>query len=330
MNVSSAFLKDVSSAIPISRIAFYAGLLFMIISICTVSVVLLPVLLKSISQKMEVHGHSFDYYGIFWGLSAILFLVFALILYRDATSITMVFTTDVYHKRYYKYFWPFAFAFLGVFCTPVAIYIGVKFVFTTPSVYLLPAKLLCCCSEKHARILVTSLTFWFNLAASVFLLGHGFVILFAFTMAPFVVAVNVMLLVLTFMCLTYIMALVFTVCASLGTRKCLRSNADCCATVRAAMLIPFLLAIMCFVLMAALSGQFVNNATQPNSFNSIIKSLFTPVFLAAASFGLRRLISVWLHWSPGNVDGGNAVYPVLGRMYNGYQAMDNVVIECDE
>ena len=95
-------------------------------------------------------------------------------------------------------------------------------------------------------------------------------------MAPFVVAVNVMLLVLTFMCLTYIMALVFTMCASLGTRKCLRSNADCCATVRAAVLIPFLLAIMCFVLMAAFSGQFVNNATQPNSFNSLIKSLFTP------------------------------------------------------
>ena len=96
------------------------------------------------------------------------------------------------------------------------------------------------------------------------------------------------------------------------------------------MLILFLLAIICFVLMAALSGQFVNNATQPNSFNSIIKSLFTPVFLAAMSFGLKRLISVWLHWSPGNVDGGNAVYPVLGRMYNGYQAVDNVVIECEE
>ena len=232
MNMSSSFLKDVSSAIPISRIVFYSGLLFMAISICTASAVLLPVLLKSISQKMEVDGHSFEYYGIFWGLSAILFLVFALILYGDATSITMVFTTDFYHKKYYKYFWPFAFAFLGVFCTSIAIYIGVKFTFTTPSVYLLPAKLLCCCSEKHAQILVISLTLWFNLAASVLLLGHGFVILFAFTMAPFAVAVNVMLLVLTFMCLTYIMALVFTMCASLGTRKCLRSNADCCATVR--------------------------------------------------------------------------------------------------
>ena len=216
MNMSSSYLKDVSSAIPISRIVFYSGLLFMAISICTASVVLLPVL-KSISQKMEVDGHSFEYYGIFWGLSAILFLVFALILYGDATSITMVFTTDFYHKKYYKYFWPFAFAFLGVFCTSIAIYIGVKFTFTTPSVYLLPAKLLCCCSEKHAQILVISLTLWFNLAASVFLLGHGFDILFAFTMAPFAVAVNVMLLVLTFMCLTYIMALVFTMCASLGT-----------------------------------------------------------------------------------------------------------------
>ena len=122
MNMSSSYLKDVSSAIPISRIVFYSGLLFMAISICTASVVLLPVL-KSISQKMEVDGHSFEYYGIFWGLSAILFLVFALILYGDATSITMVFTTDFYHKKNYKYFWPFAFAFLGVFCTPIAIYL---------------------------------------------------------------------------------------------------------------------------------------------------------------------------------------------------------------
>ena len=330
MNMSSSFLKDVSSAISISRIAFYAGLLFMTISICTVSVVLLPALLKLLLQKMEVNGHSFDYYGIFWGLSTILFLVFALLLYRDMTLLYMDFTTDFYHKKYYKYFFPFVFAFLGVFCTPVAIYIGVKFVFTTPSVYLLPAKLLCCCSEKHARILVTTLTLWFNLAASVFLLGHGLIILFSFTMEPFVVAVNAMLLVLAFMCLTYIMALVFTMCASHGTQKCLRSNADCCATVRAAMLIPFLLAIICFVLMAVLSGQFVNNATQPNSLYANIKSLFTPVFLAAASFGLRRLISVWLHWSPGNVDGGHAVNPVHGRMYNGYQAMDNVVIECEE
>ena len=92
MNMSSSYLKDVSSAIPISRIALYAGLLFMIISICTVSVVLLPVLLKSISQKMEVHGHSFDYYGIFWGLSAILFLVFALLLYRHSYLWTSLLT----------------------------------------------------------------------------------------------------------------------------------------------------------------------------------------------------------------------------------------------
>ena len=328
--MSSSFLKDISSAMIIYRIAFLAGLLFMAISLCAASVVLLPALLKLLSQKMEVNGHSFDYYGIFWGLSAILFLVFALLLYTDVTIVSMEFTTDFYHKKYYKYFFPFAFAFLCVFCTPVAIYFGVKFTFTTPSVYLLPAKLLCCCSDNCARIFVTSLTFWFNLAASVFLLGHGFVILFAFTMAPFAVAVNVMLLVLTFMCLTYIMALVFTVCASIGTRKCLRSNADCCATVRAALLIPFLLAIICFVLMGALSGQFVNNATQPNSLYAIIKSLFTPIFLAALSFGLKRLISVWLHWSPGNVDGGNTVNPVLGMMYHEYQAMNNVVIESEE
>ena len=203
---------------------------------------------------------------------------------------------------------PLVFAFPIVFCAPVAIYFGIKFKFTTPSVYLLPAKLLCCCNEKRARILATSLALWLDLVAAQHAIGFGLLVLYIFVIAPFVVAVNVMLLVLTFMCLTYIMALVFTMCASLGTRKCLRSNADCCATVRAAMLIPLLLAIICFGSTITLSGQFVNTATQQNSFSAIFKSLFTTVLLAAVTLSLKRFISVWLHWPSGDSEGGNAVY----------------------
>ena len=89
--------------------------------------------------------------------------------------------------------------------------------------------------------------------------------MYAFLVAPFAVTVNVLLLVLSTMCLTYIMALVFTICASVGSRRCLRSRADCASTACAAMLIPLLLAVICFSLFLAFCSKFVNTATQPSA-----------------------------------------------------------------
>ena len=250
-----------------------------------------------------------------------------MVLYIDTKDLLHFFRTDILQTKYYKYAWPVILLSPVVICTPTAIYFGIKFKFTTPSVYLLPAKLLCCCSEKRARILVVSLTLWFDIVAFYFLVSHGFYILYAFPVAPYVVAANAMLLALILTCLTYVMALVFTVCASAGTQKCLRSNADCCATVRAVMLIPLLLAIICFSFLLTLSNQFVNTATQQNSIYVLFKSLFAPVLLAVISMGLKRFISVWMHWSPDNVDGDNAVNPLHGRVYSRYQAIDSVVVE---
>ena len=230
-------------------------------------------------------------------------------------------TYVVWQSMYHHYMWPFILAFPMIFCAPVAIYFGVKFSLPTPSVYLLPAKLLCCCSVKRARALVLLLTFWFDLVAVNFLVGHGVFAVYAFLVAPFTVAVNVMLLVLTFMCLTYILALVFTICASVGSRRCLRSSADCASTVRAAMLIPLLLAVICFSLFLAFSSKFVNTATQQNSFPMLLKSLITPVLLVAVSLSLKRFIVVWVRGSLGDV---RDVNDPPGHGSNGYQVLDNV------
>ena len=99
----------------------------------------------------------------------------------------------------FRYMWSVVLALPMMVCAPVAIYFGVKFNLPTPSVYLLPAKLLCCCSEKRARALVLSLTFWFDLVAANFLVGHGVFVVYAFLVAPFAVTVNVLLLVLCLM-----------------------------------------------------------------------------------------------------------------------------------
>ena len=321
-------LQFKNSTINIYSIIFAIGFFFLGSFTVMASVVLLQVLLKTLSMKMEACNYSFDYYGTFWGTSAILFMLLMLFLYRAVAFLSHTnFNPDIEQARYTRYIWPFVFAFPIIFCAPVAIYFGVKFKLTTPSVYLLPAKLLCCCNEKRAQTLVVSLVLWFNMVTAQYIVGHCAFLLYAFTVAPFVVAVNVMLLVLTFLCLTYAMALVFTVCALVGTRRCLRSKADCFATVRAAMLIPLLLSIICFSFVAALSGQFVNTATQQNSFPMILKSVFAPVLLGVMSLSLKWFISAWLRLSPDGVEGDNVVTPLHGQRCNRYQAIDNVVVD---
>ena len=269
--------KFESSAHRIYYIITNVGYIFATIFISMVSVVLLQVTLKALSERMEVCNYSFDSYGMFWGTSTILYPVIIFLLYRDIAHLEQ-FTFNPYNQSRFKFLWPFVLALPIIFCAPVAIYFGVKFNLPTPSVFLLPAKLLCCCSEKRAEALILSLTLWFDLLAAYCIVGHGVFVLRAFPVAPFAVVVNVLLLVLTFMCLTYMMALVFTMCASVGTRKCLRSRADCVATIRAVMLIPLLLAVICLSFTFALNGQFVNTATQQSSSHMLLKSLFSLSF----------------------------------------------------
>ena len=321
-------LKEDRSAVRIYAIISVSSFIFIGVCGSMASFVLLRVLLKALSQKVEAINYSFEYYGMFWGMSAILCPVLILFLYRDISHISQVtFNPHNQQTKYVRYIWPFILAFPMIFCAPVAIYFGVKFNLPTPSLYLLPAKLLCCYSEKRAQVLVLSVALWFNMVNANFIVGHGVYVLRAFPVAPFAVAANAMLLVLIFMCLTYIMALVFTLCAFIGTRKCLRSSADCVATVRAAMLIPLLLAIMGFSFQDVLNSQFVNTATQQNSFHEFLKALFTPVLLGTVSVSLKRFISVWMHWSPGGEEGGNTVSPLHGHRRNGYKVLEDVVVE---
>ena len=327
-DVAIISLRVVSSDVHMYFTIGLIGLVFLVIFNIMASVAFLPVLLKTLLQKMEACNYSFDYYGMFWGISAILYPVLILLLFEDITLVCyIIINPDVGQSGNVRYIWPIVLAFPMIFCAPVAIYFGVKCNLPTPSVYLLPAKLLCCCSEKRARAFVLSLTLWFDLVTANFIIGHGVFLVHAFLVAPFAVAVNVMLLVLSVMCLTYIMALVFTVCASVGSRRCLRSCNNFIATVRATMLIPLLLAVICFSILLAFSGQFVNTATQQNSFPMLLKSLIIPVLLAVVSLSLKKLVFIWVHWSLGRVPNGEEMNQLPQHGCNRYQAMDNAVVD---
>ena len=143
-----------------SRISYYSyywrnWLCFIVIFNVMASFALLQVLLKALSQKIEASNYSFDSYGMFWGTSAILCPTLMVLLYQDIRVVCC--TTNVNVQKSagnVKYMLPFVFAFPMIVCAPVAIYFGFNFNLPTPSVYFLPAKLLCCCSEKRARALV--------------------------------------------------------------------------------------------------------------------------------------------------------------------------------
>ena len=70
------------------------------------SFVLLQVLLKALSQRMEASNYSFDSYGMFWGTSAIHHPALMVLLYKDINIVCCV-TYGVQQSEYIKYMWPF-------------------------------------------------------------------------------------------------------------------------------------------------------------------------------------------------------------------------------
>ena len=246
-------------------------------------------LLNAMSEK--TFSYRYEHYGLFWGLSTTMgFCTVALIYFNGRTLALMGDGAGIY-----KYIFPAVIAFLGCACAAVATYLGVKLRIAIPSVYLLPATLLCCCSKRHARMMIISIVLWFDLVAIQFACHHGFVIILALSVAPIIVTANVMLLVLVFSCFVHIFALVYTICASAATFKCFNSARSCLFIVRALLLILFLVAVICFCAVIAFAGQYVPQ--EQNGLLTTIKFLIAPVIFSILSFGLKKFISKWLEES---------------------------------
>ena len=89
-------LRDESSAVSMYRIIATCGLVSWAIFESVASVLLLQVLLKALSQKMEFCNYSFDCYGMFWGVSAILCMLYIVILFKDIELLShFVFNPDI-------------------------------------------------------------------------------------------------------------------------------------------------------------------------------------------------------------------------------------------
>lgn len=280
------------------------GVFIMTIVVQLSSITMVRVILQPVAQRTL--QYSYEHYGNFWGTTTTLCAAgFVAAILNLRTMAIQIIGGKLDVHMYYTYVWVLIPTITLVFNVPVAIYVALKVTFAAPSIYLLSAKLLCCCSKKRAQMLLTALLTWACLCSIQLLLSNVVVILLFLPVAPFSIITYALLIILILTCVSHILALLFTIAASACTPQHQRHTLCISFIPRALVLIPFLIAVICFGVLLAFSGTFVNTSTKQDSFLLSFKTIFVPVFLASMSFGLKAFIARWLKWSPeapGNTD----------------------------
>ena len=277
------------------------GVLFQILFITLISANLGLQVSTYISQKAS--DYSFDGYGMFWGISTSAFLCNIGLCIIDILFIVRTFTRSG-GAYAFPYFMLFILIFVWVTSLLVVVYIFRKNrpQVTVPRMYTFAFQLLscCCCREPWAERVVIGVAWWFILVAIQGVLCHGMYILLAALASPTAVPLNVMVIVLFFVCTTYTSALLYTIfayiCTSPRRRRLGKSGGT--VVVRAAILVPLLVAMLCYTILMATCGYMVNSDTKQNYYPSLITSAIGTVIIGLVMFGLKWFITAWFKWWP--------------------------------
>ena len=282
------------------------GVFFEVIFIWMVSGVLLKITFKSFAQK--TFTYSYDLYGVFWGVSTtalgVLVMVYGFNVetaFQYYSKIKNSFTIVTAHLIVVVVLSPL------VLELPVAIYLAKKATVAVPCIFRYPATVLCCGRKGRAERLVTTLALWVLLTALQLVLIHGMLIALTISAEPFGIATSAMLLVLAFSCLTNIFSLLFTIFAHLFTPPHQRGVSSS-MVFRAVVVLPMLLAIMCFGGIVTSLGSVINMDAKQNNPLSFINSIAIPILLGVISIFLKRFISAWLMWAPKEREDGTDTF----------------------
>ena len=179
----------------------------------------------------------------------------------------------------------------------VAIYTARKTTVAVPCIFKYPARLLCYGRKRPAERLVTTIVLWMDLVALQLIMIHVTLVVFIIPAASFAIVTNVMLIVLALSCLTNFVSLLYTIFAHLCTPSNQQVHSSS-MVLRAVVVLPLLLMIMCHGVVIASMGSVTNVDAKRNSALSFISSITTPALLGVFSIFLKRFISAWLKWPP--------------------------------
>ena len=243
--------------------------------------------------------YSYDVYGMFWGTSTTA-VVFLGVVYGIATDMSFGYFSKnltLNGPVWYDLYMLVVLIVIPVLELPVAIYIARKATVAVPGIFKYPATLLCCGRKRRAECFVTTLTLWVDLVALQLGLIQVAIIVLAISAAPFAIITNAMLVVLALSCLANIFSLLFTIFAHLCTPADQRVNSRS-MVLRAIVVLPLLLMIMCHGVVLASMGSVTNMDAKKNNIFSFINSAATPILLGMVGIFLKKFISTWLKWSP--------------------------------
>ena len=276
-------------------IIMQGGLFFQVVFVLIVTAILLNMKFKEYAKK--TFTYSYDTYGMFWGVSA------TALGYLGIINGVYVLSSILYFSINKSTAWKDAYIpMMVLFSTmvvelPVAINTARKATVAVPCIFKYPATLLCCGRKRPAERLVTTIVLWVNLVVLQLILINVTIVVFTIPAAPFAVVTNVMLIVLAFFCLTNIFSLLYTIFAHLCTPSNQRVHSSS-MVLRAVVVLPLLLMIMCHGVVIAGMGSVTNVDAKRNNALSFISSIATPILLGVLSIFLKRFISAWLKWSP--------------------------------
>ena len=272
------------------------GLFFQSVFVWIVSAVLLKMTFKDYVQK--TFTYSYDMYGIFWGASTTAVGYLGILNGVYISSAFLYYSTNKNASREIVEYIPGILIISTIVLElPVAIYIARKATVAVPCIFKYPATLLCCGRKRPAERLLTTIVLWVDLVVLQLAMLHVTLVVIIIPAAPFAIVTNVMLIALALSCLTNIFSLLYTIFAHLCTPSNQRVHSSS-MVLRAVVVLPLLLMIMCHGVVIANMGLVTNVDAKRNNALSFIGSIATPVLLGVLSIFLKRFISAWLKWSP--------------------------------
>ena len=275
------------------------GNFFQIVFVWIVSAVILKMMFKEYAQK--TFTYSYDVYGTFWGISTA--AVVLLVILYGFSALTGAYLKSLYsaNKNSYDYLGFYilfsCLLFTLVMELPVVLYTARKAAVAVPSIFKYPATLLCCGRKRRAERFVITMALWVDLVTLQLVLLQGYIAAFVLSAAPFAIVTHVLLVVLAFTCLASIFSLLFTIFAHLCTPADQRVHSSS-MELRAVVVLPLLLMIMCYDAVLATMGSITNIDARKNNILSFINSIATPILLGLVIIFLKWFISAWLKWSP--------------------------------
>ena len=250
----------------------------------------------------KISEYTFDGYGMFWGVSTTAFLITLILCVIDINLIKKIIQRSRGNPFAYIQLAILTFIYLSSLLVVVYIFLKSKPRLTAPWLYSAVFRVLSCgcCKKKKAEVVAGGVACWFILVAVQGLLAHAVFIVLAVLASPTTVPLNVMCLVLLFVCITYTSSLLHTILAYIFTPPSRRQKGRGTEVVRAAILVPLLVTVMFYIILLASSGYMINSDTKQNYYPSLIASAFGTVAIGLMTFGLKWFITAWFKWSPNN------------------------------